>query len=892
MVDMQVLDCDYVMVNNKPIARLFGKTLDGKTTCAFFNGKLPYFYLHVPKKSEMFEVMAELENAGMAVTTADKFLPVGYQEKTTKLLKITGTDPSKIPEMKDFAKKYGTPYEADILYKYRFMIDNKIKGFDWINVDGKQEFTKTVKCRAIEATSFKPIEAKPDAPLRYLALDIECVTTENRIVEAESDPIIMISFAFNPEYKGKKTMVIVAKPHASGEDVFGFSDEKEMMKKFLDIMDDYDPDIVTGYNINGFDFPYILKRLEVNQLPRSFGRTEKAGWSKKMAMGSISSLSGRVIVDPFEIIKNDPWIRFKRYDLRTVAKEMLGIEKLDVHGGTEMLELWNSKKFSDLKRFTDYCRRDSELALALVVDRGLLGKFVEMSKLSGLLLQDVLGGQTQRLECRLMHEFRDRNIVMPFKPEGEVMQLRVKEREEHALTGATVLEPETGFHTTGCTLVLDFKSLYPSLIAAYNICPTTLLLNNEDKEHFESPIGAKFVKPSVKEGVLPKMVKDFMDSRSAAKKEMKLTNDPERKKILNNKQLALKTLANSLYGYTSYLRAKLYVMEVAGSITSFGRDNIMKTKGLIEDKYKYKVIYGDTDSIFVKTDTLDLEQAEKIGNDIASFVTSQLFGLELQFEKLFKTFLILTKKRYAGLSFERNKDGGWKDKIEMKGIETVRRDWCELVTETMMSVLITILKEQDTTKASKYVRGIINDLMKGNISPDRLVVVKGITKSLASYDGVQPHVELAKKIMKRDPTRQNMVGERLGYVIIKGNELLSKRAEDPQYVKDNKLEIDSNHYLENQLLPPLERIFEACGIGKSELLEGSRQKSLFDMINAGKPLPPERTILKDFDNVSCKKCSWTFRRPTLTGICPDCGSQIFFSKDGSIGNFVELSKIN
>lgn len=887
---MQVLDCDYVMLNNKPVVRLFGKTAEGKVVCAFSDKKLPYFYIHPPKK-EIFNALAELEKAGMDVEIVEKFLPIGYQEKTTRVLKISGTDPSKVSDMKEHAMEFGTPYEADIMFKYRFMADNKIKGMEWVSVEGKPVFTKTVKCKAIDATKIEPIGDKGNVPLKYLALDIECMPTGVRdgYVEAEKDPIIMISFSFSPAYKGKETMIIVSKQAPVGEDVFGFSGEEEMMKRFLDVVNDYDPDIVTGYNINGFDFPYIIKRLEVLNLPRNFGRTEKQAYCKKMGMFSFVSLSGRTIVDSYDIIKNDPWVKFKRYNLATVAKGMLGVEKLDVEGIKGMRKLWSSNKIEDLKTFVDYSRRDAVLALKLVTDTGLLDKFFEMAKLSGLVLQDTLGGQTQRLENRFLHEFRDRNILMPQKPEGETMKKRKEEREEKGLLGATVLDPEVGLHTDGCVLVLDFKSLYPSLMAAYNICPTTLVLDDNKVDSFESPIGAKFVKPEVKEGVIPRMVKDFMTARDVAKKEMDSTDDPEKKRQLNAKQLALKTLANSLYGYNGYIRARLYKIEVAGSITAWGRSNIMQTKKLIEENYPYKIIYGDTDSLFIQIDTLDLDRAEKIGNDISSFATSKLFGLELEFEKLFKTFLILAKKRYAGWAFEKKRDGTWKDKIAMKGIETVRRDWCELVTETMMVLLETILKEQDINKASRFVRETVADLVGSKVPIEKLIVVKGVSKSLDAYDAVQPHVELAKKMLERDPTLGSMVGQRLGYVIVKGNELLSRRAEDPEYIKEKGLSVDFKHYLENQLMPPIERIFDACGVGKSELLEGSRQKSLMDVLNAGRPVSPEKTTLKGFDNVSCKKCSWSFRRPTLTGVCPECGSKVYFAKDGSIGNVVDIS---
>jgi DNA polymerase I len=430
--------------------------------------------------------------------------------------------------------------------------------------------------------------------------------------------------------------------------------------------------------------------------------------------------------------------------------------------------------------------------------------------------------------------------------------------------------------------------MYPSLIKAFNICTTTYLTNGEDVEHFVSPYGTRFVKPNVMRGIIPTVVEDLLNTRANVKKQLKVERDPENKRILQAKQLALKDLSNSLYGYVGYARSRLYVMDIANTITAFGRDTITKTRKIIEENFPVKVIYADTDSVFLKSDVKNLEEAEEFGKKISAFVSERLYGLDLKFEKIFKSFLIETKKRYAGWMFERDGDD-WHDKMEMKGIETVRRDWCTLASETMLQVLNIILKERDIKKASKYVRSTVDDLAKGKIALEKLSIVKGVTKSIDSYDGVQPHIELAKKLAQRDKSR-SLVGERLEYVIIRGNQLMSKRAEDPKFVKDKGLEIDSEYYIYNQLLPPLERIFEVCGVSPSELLEGVRQKSLLDMFNGQKKqLSPDETVLKGFESVVCKNCGWEFRRPTLNGNCPKCSSQLYFSLSGSIGKTVDLN---
>jgi DNA polymerase, archaea type len=880
-MELQILDCDYVLVNNKPIIRIFCKNANGDSVCVFYDKFFPYFYLH-GKESDYPKAMETLKKKypTLSFEIVEKFLPVGYQP-SVKVLKIIGTEPGITPEIKETAKPFGTPYEADILFKYRFMADHDLRGMSWINVEGKPTKTSTVKCKAIMAESITPIEILKNAPFRYLSLDIECLPEEARIPVPEKDKIIAVSLAFSPAYKGKDHMVILAKHASANGNVISCSDEKEMLEKMKNVIDDYDPDIIGGYNINNFDIPFILKRMEIHKVPRDLGKSEKMTMTRKLQQTNITSISGRVIVDAFEIIKRDPWVKFKRYDLDTVSKEMLGIGKLEMPGNPleRMREMWNNRDAHDL---IEYSKRDAELVLRLIIEKRLLDKFFEVAKVCGLLMQDCLGGQSQRHEFRLIKEFYKRNYMMPCKPDD--VGDRVK---DHNLKGAFVLEPEVGFHEW--IICLDFTSMYPSLIRAFNICTTTFLMNGESADHVVTAYGTKFVKPEVFKGFLPSLVNEMLSARVAVKKQMELETDTENKRILKAKNLALKDLSNSLYGYTGYTRSRLYVMDIANTITALGRDTIAKTKDLIENNYPVKVIYADTDSVFIKVKTPinSLDEAEQLGRTISKFVSGNLTGMDLKFEKVYKTFLIEAKKRYAGWAFEKERDK-WVDRIDMKGIETVRRDWCLLVSQTMLDVLNIILKEKDVKKASRHVRSVIGDLAGGKVPLEKLAVIKGITKSLESYDGVQPHIELAKKIAQRDKTK-SLVGERLEYVIVRGNQLVSKRAEDPEFVKEKHLEIDSDYYVHNQLLPPLERIFEVCGVSHSELLEGMKQKNLMDILNGHKPqISPDETVLKSFESVVCKSCGWEFRRPSLTGSCPKCSGPLYFVSYGNMGKTVEL----
>jgi DNA polymerase I len=363
----------------------------------------------------------------------------------------------------------------------------------------------------------------------------------------------------------------------------------------------------------------------------------------------------------------------------------------------------------------------------------------------------------------------------------------------------------------------------------------------------------------------------------------------EEKRILNAKQLAIKDMSNSFYGYTGYIRARLYMIDVANAITAYGRENILKTKSLIENKFDVQVAYGDTDSIFLKTKLQNLDEAKSLGEQVAQYVTENLPGaLELQFEKIYRTFIILSKKRYAGWKFEMI-DNQWKDSIEMKGIETVRRDWCLLVPEVMQSVIEIILKEGDLQRAIEKVRSVLDDLKNNRVPLEKLTIVKGITKSVDAYEGMLPHIELAKKLRIRNPYNPPKVGDRIGFVIIRGNELLSKRAEDPEYVRTNNLQIDSDYYIHSQLFPPIERIFYSVGIEKSEVLGGGRQISLGDIMNGSKRVMKHEikvdysANLEGWEAFSCKKCNKMYARPPLRGIC-ECGGELQIFYHGNSGD--------
>jgi DNA polymerase I len=874
----QLIDCDYISLDNAPVIRMFGKTKEGRTVCAFHKGFLPYFYV-LPKDKKEQDIIKFLQDKFkhvlIKIEEDEKKLPIGFQTEKTKLLKITLNDPSIVPQVRDELREQKSVvevYEADILFKYRFMADRSLSGMKWVRVSGENANTSTVKTeKTIAATTIQPVENDANISLKTMGLDIEVAPAEERIPDSAKDKIVMLSMSFFPAYNGHNTLVLVSKTvQKTDSDVLAFDGEKKLLEEFAKIMDVFDPDVVCGYNLNNFDLPFILDRLRINKISRAIGRCrQKQAMSRKVGARFRGNVQGRVIVDVFDLIKESVGkglIRLKRYSLGDVSKELLNEDKVDITHG-EIVKHWQGDQ-KQVQKLIEYSRKDAELVLKLLLEKDMISKFIEVSKVSGLLLQDVLdSGESARAENLMLREFDKRGYVIPCKPSAKEIQKRIDEREAKGLKGALVLNPEIGLHTNSI-IYLDFRSMYPSIFISWNICPTTLLLGEQNVETINTPYGAKFVSPKVAEGISPKIVSWLIKERDKIKDQMRKKPDD---KVLNAKQYALKIMANAFYGYTGYIRARFYTLDIANAITSCGRELIQATQRIVESDNQFKVVYGDTDSVMVKVQTADLDEAFKKGKEVEEKINRELGGkVSIKIENVFKSLLILTKKRYAGLSFEKT-DGDWREKMIMKGIETVRRDWCDLVGETLYQVLEIILKEQEPKKAFEYVKGILSKIEKNDVPIEKLVITKGISKPLGQYKGVQPHIELAKKLRKRSPASAPSIGDRVGFVIVKGLQLMSDRAEDLDYVKNHGLKIDSKYYIESQLLPPLERVFEAIGISKSELIGIGKQMLLLDAMNH----KPQITVLNEIDGFVCNRCDKTFRRVPLVGKC-SCGGEILF----------------
>ncbi len=716
--------------------------------------------------------------------------------------KITVKYPKDVPKLR-VLKELGEVYEHDIPFTKRYLIDNDIVPTTYY-YDFEDE-TRTI--------------ANNNLPeLKTISFDME-VYCEGREPDPEKNPILMTSFCSKDLKK-----VITYKPFEH-EYVELVKDEKELIKRTIDILKDYD--IIYTYNGDNFDFPYLKRRAEHFGIDVFFDRTadketeigtktktQKHKQKIKISRGGIhlrSYIPGKVHIDLYPIARRT--LNLTKYKLEDVSYELFGVHKLEV-GHQNISNLWNNMdknlvEYSFQDAYYTYKIGEYFLPLEVMFSRIVNQTLFEVSRM----------GSSQMVEYLLLkHSFKN-NFLAPNKPSNREYQKRLREYYE----GGYVKEPIKGMHEN--IVSMDFRALYPSIIISYNISPDTIDCKCcEDTS--EKILGHWFCKKRT--GLIPMVLRNLIERRKIIKKILKekssgeeinnkdkenKNNENEYYKLLNYEQKSLKILANSHYGYMAYPRARWYSKECAEIITHLGRTYIQKT---IEEAEKngFKVIYSDTDGLYaVLNKNTDKKTLLNKTYEFLNKINEKLpKDMELEFEGYYKRGIFITKKRYALIDEN--------DKITIKGLEFVRRDWSNIAKKTQKAVLETLLKEGDIEKAKTIIRNTITDLRNGKIDKKDLIIYTQLTKDINEYKTTAPHVEVAKKILKKGG-RLN-IGDVIGYIIVSGNKSISERATLPEDAKD----YDTSYYIDNQILPPVLRIMESLGISKDELRNIDKQITL------------------------------------------------------------------
>lgn len=543
-----------------------------------------------------------------------------------------------------------------------------------------------------------------------------------------------------------------------------------------------------------------------------------------------TTIHGRSTFDLLPIMRRSQ--QLSSYSLNAVSAAFLGQQKEDVPHGI----------ISDLQRGTDddrhrlavYCLKDAYLPLRLLDKLSYLVNYIEMARVTGVPIDYLIErGQQIKVYSMLLRKCRNAGLVVPTLPRSN--------NDDAGYEGATVIEPMKAFYSVPIA-TLDFASLYPSIMQAYNICYSTLVAPADvgklaPSDVHKSPSGDVFVTSGKKKGILPLILEELLTARKQAKRDMNAATDPMEKAVQNGRQLALKVSANSVYGFTGANVGQLPCIPIASSVTAYGRQLLFRTREEVERVYTVangyaadaQVVYGDTDSVMVKFGVDSVEAAMPLAEDAARRV-SAIFPspIQLEFEKVYFPYLLMNKKRYAGLLWTRPDKF---DKLDSKGLETVRRDNCLLVRRMVEACLRKLLIDRDVPGAISYTKNVIAELLQNRIDISLLVITKGLKKTVdqEDYKVKQAHTELAERMRKRDPGSAPALGERIAYVIVdKGKATpLYEKAEDPVYALEHSVPIDCDYYMKQQLQNPLERIFEPIiGLSrvKSELLSGEHTR--------------------------------------------------------------------
>ncbi|CAJ0893324.1 1152_t:CDS:10 [Entrophospora sp. SA101] len=745
--------------NKAPFIRMFGVTENGNSILCNVNGFQHYFYMPAPNGFKNDEVDNFLNTLEAAVTGANWIeLP-----------------PNTYTIREDSQKSSTCQLEVDI--KYDKFISHPPED-EWLKI----------------------------APLRILSFDIECAGRKGIFPEAQIDPVIQIANIVT--IQGEKTpfirnvFTLNSCAPIVATDVIEFSEEAKMLQAWRDFVIKVDPDLLIGYNIANFDLPYLLDRANhLNVTKFSYlGRIKNVkSEAKDSRFSSKAYGTRRIQLDLLQVMQREHKLR--SYTLNSVCAQFLGEQKEDVHHSI-ITDLHNGNE-ETRRRLAVYCLKDAYLPQRLMDKLMCLINYMEMARVTGVPFNYLLSrGQQIKVISQLFRKAHEEDLVIP--------ALKTEASDEQ-FEGATVIEPLKGFYNVPIT-TLDFTSLYPSIMIAHNLCYTTLLDNNEienlklkgDIDYITTPqINARFVKAHHRKGLLPTILEDLLSARKRAKADLKKETDPFKRAVFDGRQLALKISANSVYGFTGATIGKLPCLEISSSVTAY-----VESHFTIENNYKHDavVIYGDTDSIMVKFGVDNLAEAMELGKKAAKHVTENFIKpINLEFEKIYFPYLLVNKKRYAGLYWTNTEK--W-DKLDSKGIETVRRDNCLLVQNVIETSLKKILIDRDIEGAETYVKNVISDLLQNKIDMSQLVITKALSKS--EYNSKQPHSELAERMHKRDAGSAPTIGDRVAYVIVKGTKGAAayEKSEDPIYVLENNIPIDTKYYLDNQLSNPLSRIFE------------------------------------------------------------------------------------
>jgi DNA polymerase-2 len=770
MVRGFILQPTYRIEAGRPVVYLFGKLESGETFLVRDSRSVPHFFLRKSDAPRAWQM------------GADRQAPTEWSTLLGEpVVRIDVPTPPDTVPLRDRLTAAGIPcYEADVRFALRFLIDRGLRGS--IAIEGESHPGARIP-RVFEDPSLSPCEFRPK--LKVLSLDLETDTRGSRILSAA---------LHGPGLEEVLLSAAADRDRPPGSVFCGT--EKNLLLRLAETIRHHDPDILTGWNFVDFDLTVLGRRAQSHNLSLELGRIpgptkiqrDSSSWAASRA-----EIPGRMVLDGIQLLRG-AFVKLDDYSLETAARTLLG-EGKTVSGPDRHLEIERMFK-EDLPAFVRYNLTDARLASEILEKTRLVELAVERSLLTGMPL-DRVSASIASFDFLYLSEIRKRGRVAP--------TVRADSRMEPTLGGA-VLEPVTGLHDR--ILGFDFKSLYPSLILTFNIDPVEYLPSPPPGEDvIQAPNGACF---SRRPGILPELISRLFPRREAARQ----AGDA----IASQ---AIKILMNSFYGVLATPACRFHSGPVANAITHFGQSILLWAKQHVEEM-EHRVLYGDTDSLFVESNAATPEYALRAGKELAEKINRDLarhvFGtyrvtsrLELEFERLYlKLFLPSmrhgtagARKRYAGLVEEHGKK-----QVIFVGMESVRSDWTDLSKEFQKGLYERVFSGEPV---EEFVKEFVERLRSGGCD-DLLVYRKALRKPLDQYtETTPPHVKAARKLPQ-------VTGRRIAYVMT---------TDGPQPLGYRESPIDYDHYVEKQMEPVADAVLIHLGTSFRAILGGEKQMELF-----------------------------------------------------------------
>ncbi|XP_068604329.1 DNA polymerase alpha catalytic subunit [Brachionichthys hirsutus] len=732
-----------------------------------------------------------------------------------------------------------------------FLLSRKIKGPCWLDIKTPQLNSQPVSWCKVEALALRSdlvtvVKDLSPPPVTVMSISLNTVqnpkTLQNEIVSLAA----LVHYQFHmdkapPQPPYQTHICVVSKP---SDCIFPYdfkdlvekkngkveiaASERTLLGYFLAKMHKIDPDVLVGHDIFGFDLQVILQRINVCKVPHwsKMGRLRRVNMPKLGGRGAFAEKSatcGRLVCD-VEISAKE-LIRCKSYHLTELVAHVLKMERATVPQ-ENIRDLYSDSPH--LLYLLELTWTDAKLILQMMCELNVLPLALQITNIAGnVMSRTLMGGRSERNEFLLLHAFHEKNYIVPDKPSFRKAQQEMgrdenadagkgKRRKKAAYAGGLVLDPKVGFYDK-FVLLLDFNSLYPSIIQEFNICFTTVereAHKAQKKEHDETEEVPEIPDSNLEMGILPKEIRKLVERRKQVKQLMKQQDiNSDLYLQYDIRQKALKLTANSMYGCLGFSYSRFYAKPLAALVTHQGREILMHTKDMVQ-KMSLEVIYGDTDSIMINTNSRSLEEVFKLGNKVKAEVNKLYKLLEIDIDGVFKSLLLLKKKKYAALVVENQGDGQYGVKQEIKGLDIVRRDWCDLAKECGNYVIGQILSDQNrdviVENIQKHLVEMGEKVTAGEIPLSHYEIHKSLTKEPQDYPDKKslPHVHVALWINSQGGRRVK-AGDTVSYVICKDGSTLaaSQRAYAlEQLQKQEGLVLDTQYYLSQQVHPVVSRI--------------------------------------------------------------------------------------